>query len=112
MRILFAIALLFASLFATAQESASFDFSGASGYVQNGETVDILGTDFPVYQNPTSGKRAVNPRGNYWVYWVAEATEQTTDGKTIYLTAKGKPFIWVQGSNGPYAKYGSRKAGS
>lgn len=115
------VALLFA-LCATAsfsQESTSFSFATEEAendsaipawLTATGETLTINGEEYPVYANNKCGY-AVHLRGKYFVYMAdLEGTGETTDaGQTVYQTCKGTPYIFVQGSNGIYAKYGRRK---
>lgn len=108
MRFIVTICLLLAGTFASAQ---SFDFGTTEAYnpldgATEVSTLDVLGTTYKVYR-ATNGKTFINLRGRYFV-WSDFKSIGTHDGQPVYQSPSGTPFIFAQGSKGPYAKYGKR----
>ena len=100
----------------SAQTSAngSFEFAEQGAYnptvgATQGESLTVFGQTLPTYVT-SKGKRVAHVRGNYYVYSDFVAVDQLPDGTEVYLSPSGTPFIWANGKNGIYAKYGKRKS--
>jgi hypothetical protein len=113
--ILFSILFLALASGLSAQTSAngSFEFAEQGAYnptvgATQGEPLTVFGQTLPTYIT-AKGKRVAHVRGNYYVYSDFVAVDKLPDGTNIYLSPSGTPFIWAQGKNGAYAKYGKRK---
>lgn len=113
--ILFAI-LFFAfatALSAQTSTNGGFEFAEQGAYnptvgATQGEPLTVFGQVLPTYVT-SKGKRVAHVRGNYYVYSSFEVADTLPDGTEVYLSPSGTPFIWAQGKNGIYAKYGKRK---
>jgi hypothetical protein len=100
-------------LSAQTSNNGQFEFVEQGAYnptvgATQGEPLTVFGQTLPTYVT-SKGKRVAHVRGNYYVYSDFVAVDQLPDGTNVYLSPSGTPFIWAQGKNGIYAKYGKRK---
>lgn len=101
------------ALSAQTSTNGQFDFAPQGAYdptvgATEGQPLTVFGQTLPTYIT-AKGKRVAHVRGNYYVYSDFVAVDKLPDGTEIFLSPSGTPFIWAQGKNGIYAKYGKRK---
>jgi len=81
-----------------------FDITSGS---DTGETIDIDGNSYGVFQTE-KGSRYItltsSKSGNDYPLWVGSATDETYEGRTIYVMSSGSKCVYVVGKSGnPYS---------
>lgn len=87
-------------------KSSGVVFDVTSG-TDTGETITIDGTSYEVLQTE-KGSRYItltsSKSGNDYPLWVGNPTEESYDGRTIYVMSSGSKCVYVVGKSGnPYS---------